>query len=96
MYKPKTWLFEGQRIGEPYSARSLQLVLKEALIQARIKKPVTLHWLRHSFATHLLESGTDIRYIQSLLGHNSPKTTMIYTHVSEQSLSKIKMPYDDL
>lgn len=96
MYKPKTWLFEGQRIGEPYSARSLQLVLKEALLQARIKKPVTLHWLRHSFATHLLESGTDIRYIQSLLGHNSPKTTMIYTHVSEQSLSKIKMPYDDL
>ncbi|MFZ1299233.1 MAG: site-specific tyrosine recombinase/integron integrase [Saprospiraceae bacterium] len=96
MYKPKTWLFEGQRIGEPYSARSLQLVLKEALLQARIKKPVTLHWLRHSFATHLLESGTDIRYIQSLLGHNSPKTTMIYTPVSEQSLSKIKMPYDDL
>lgn len=96
MYKPKTWLFEGQHIGEPYSARSLQLVLKEALVQARIKKPVTLHWLRHSFATHLLESGTDIRYIQSLLGHNSPKTTMIYTHVSEQSLSKIKMPYDDL
>lgn len=96
MYKPKTWLFEGQRISEPYSARSLQLVLKEALLQARIKKPVTLHWLRHSFATHLLESGTDIRYIQSLLGHNSPKTTMIYTHVSEQSLSKIKMPYDDL
>jgi len=96
MYKPKTWLFEGQRIGEPYSARSLQLVLKEALVQARINKPVTLHWLRHSFATHLLESGTDLRYIQSLLGHNSPKTTMIYTHVSEQSLSKIKMPYDDL
>lgn len=96
MYKPKTWLFEGQRIGEPYSARSLQQVLKEALILTHIKKPATLHWLRHSFATHLLESGTDIRYIQNLLGHNSPKTTMIYTHVSEQSLSKIKMPYDDL
>ncbi|MBK8953935.1 MAG: tyrosine-type recombinase/integrase [Saprospiraceae bacterium] len=96
MYRPKTWLFEGQFQGEPYSARSLQLVLKAAVRRAKIKKPVTLHWLRHSFATHLLESGTDLRYIQVLLGHNSPKTTMIYTHVSELSISKIKTPYEDL
>lgn len=96
MYHPKKWLFEGQRVGERYSARSLQLVLKQALQKAKIKKPVTLHWLRHSFATHLLENGTDLRYIQVLLGHNSPKTTMIYTHVSELSISKIKTPYEDL
>ena len=61
-----------------------------------IKQGITLHSLRHSFATHLLESGTDIRYIQSLLGHNSPNTTMIYTHVSEKSLKNIKNPFDDL
>ncbi|MEI6124530.1 MAG: tyrosine-type recombinase/integrase, partial [Bacteroidota bacterium] len=61
-----------------------------------IKKPVTLHWLRHSYATHLLESGTDLRYIQELLGHKSSKTTEIYTHVSTQSIKKIKSPFDDL
>lgn len=95
-YKPKIWLFEGHEEGHRYSARSLQLVLKKVLKRAKFKKPVTLHWLRHSFATHLLENGTDIRYIQVLLGHNSPKTTMIYTHVSEISISKIKNPYEDL
>ncbi|NVO12303.1 MAG: tyrosine-type recombinase/integrase [Bacteroidales bacterium] len=61
-----------------------------------MKKPVTLHWLRHSYATHLLESGTDLRYIQEILGHKSSKTTEIYTHVSTQSIQKIKSPFDDL
>lgn len=95
-YKPKTWLFEGQNPGEQYSERSLQLVLNQALNKARINKPVTLHWLRHSYATHLLENGTDLRYIQELLGHSSSKTTEIYTHVSTHSIQKIKSPFDDL
>ena len=72
-YKPKIWLFEGQNAGEMYSEYSLQSVLKQALQKEGNTKPVTLHWLRHSFATHLLESGTDLRYIQELLGHNSNK-----------------------
>lgn len=95
-YKPKTYLFEGQEQGKAYDARSLQVVLKQALVKANIHKPVTLHWLRHSYATHLLESGTDLRYIQELLGHNSSKTTEIYTHVSTKSIQQIKSPFDDL
>jgi integrase/recombinase XerD len=94
--RPKVWLFEGQKAGEQYSETSLQKVLQSALLTVGIKKPVTLHWLRHSYATHLLESGTDIRYIQELLGHKSSKTTEIYTHVTEKSLQKIKSPFDDL
>lgn len=96
IYKPKTYLFEGQQEGNPYDSRSLQQVLKQALKKVGNKKPVTLHWLRHSFATHLLESGTDLRYIQELLGHNSSKTTEIYTHVSTKSIQQIKSPFDDL
>lgn len=95
-YKPKVWLFEGQNAGAKYSEKSIQSVLKQALENARISKPVTLHWLRHSYATHLLESGTDLRYIQELLGHKSSKTTEIYTHVTEKSIQKIKSPFDDL
>jgi integrase/recombinase XerD len=95
-YRPKIWLFEGQYPGDPYSEKSIQSVLKLALQKARITKPVTLHWLRHSYATHLLESGTDLRYIQELLGHRSSKTTEIYTHVTEKSLQKIRSPFDDL
>ncbi len=95
-YKPKVWLFEGQLKGERYSETSLQKVLKLALMEAGIKKPATLHWLRHSYATHLLENGTDLRFIQELLGHKSSKTTEIYTHVSTKSLQKIKSPFDDL
>jgi integrase/recombinase XerD len=96
LYKPKTWLFEGEITGQQYSEKSIQCVLKQAVDKAGISKPVTLHWLRHSYATHLLESGTDLRYIQELLGHKSSKTTEIYTHVTEKSLQKIKSPFDDL
>ena len=95
-YKPAIWLFEGELDGEKYSEQSLQSVLKQALNKTTIVKPVTLHWLRHSFATHLLENGTDLRYIQELLGHSSSKTTEIYTHVSTKNLQQIKSPFDDL
>lgn len=95
-YKPKSWLFEGRIIGEPYSEKSLQSVLKYAVYKAGIAKPVSLHWLRHSYATHLLESGTDLRYIQELLGHSRSQTTEIYTHVSTKSLQQIRSPFDDL
>jgi integrase/recombinase XerD len=96
VYKPNVYLFEGQTPGEQYSDRSLQLVLKSAVKKAKINKPVTLHWLRHSYATHLLESGTDLRYIQELLGHSSSKTTEIYTHVSIRNIQQIRSPFDDL
>lgn len=93
-YKPKKYMFEGSNF-KKYSSVSARQVLKRALAETTISKYVTLHTLRHSYATHLLENGTDIRYIQELLGHNSPKTTMIYTHVSTTSLEKIKNPFDD-
>jgi len=96
VYKPSVYLFEGQTAGERYSEKSLQSVLKQALQKANNTKPVSLHWLRHSYATHLLESGTDLRYIQELLGHNSSKTTEIYTHVSTKNIQQIKSPFDDL
>ncbi len=96
MYKPRIWLFEGQKTGEKYSEKSLQNVLKQSISKASISKPVTLHWLRHSYATHLLENGTDLRYIQELLGHSSSKTTEIYTHVSTKSLQNIVSPFDTL
>ncbi len=96
VFKPINFLFEGSIAGTRYSEKSLQSVLKQALKKATITKPVTLHWLRHSYATHLLESGTDLRYIQELLGHNSSKTTEIYTHVSTKSIQQIKSPFDDL
>jgi integrase/recombinase XerD len=93
VYKPQKYLFEGQN-GQQYSDRAAQQVLKIVAARAGILKRITLHSLRHSFATHLLENGTDIRYIQNLLGHSSPKTTMIYTHVSQASVQNIRNPLD--
>jgi integrase/recombinase XerD len=95
-YKPQRYVFEGQLVGEMYSATSLEKVLKTACEKAGIGKAVTLHWLRHSYATHLLESGTDLRYIQELLGHRSSKTTEIYTHVTTRGIQNIRSPFDDL
>ncbi|GMN09504.1 site-specific integrase [Croceitalea sp. MTPC9] len=93
-YKPKSYLFEGQK--KQYSSASLRAVFINACKRADIKKDVTLHSLRHAYATHLLESGTDLRLIQELLGHNSIKTTMLYTHVSKRSLLQVKSPLDFL
>jgi len=95
VYKPKVWLFEGQTGGQ-YSDRSIQAILKDAVAKTKIIKRVTVHTLRHSFATHLLENGTDLRYIQTLLGHESSKTTEIYTHVTTKGFEQIKSPLDKL
>lgn len=92
-YRPGVYLFEGLS-GGAYSAVSARQVFQRSVVKAGIDKKVRLHTLRHSFATHLLENGTDIRYIQSLLGHNDPKTTMIYTHVSTRHISNLKNPFD--
>lgn len=94
-YKPKEWLFEGAE-NSRYSTSSIQAGLKASLLKTGIKKRVTVHTLRHSFATHLLEGGTDIRYIQSLLGHSSGKTTEIYTHITTRGFDQIKSPLDKL
>lgn len=93
---PKVFLFEGQHSGSMYDERSLQQVLKQSLSKTGINKPVTLHWLRHSYATHLLESGTDLRYIQEILGHSRSTTTEIYTHVSTRNIQNVISPFDDL
>lgn len=92
-YRPKHYLFEGS-VGGQYSSRSTQQVFKQAMHKAAIGKDLGIHSLRHSYATHLLEAGTDVRYIQELLGHNDIKTTLIYTSVSNRSLQKIKSPLD--
>jgi site-specific recombinase XerD len=94
-YKPKEWLFEGESGGQ-YADSSIYSILKKAITSANIKKKVSIHSLRHSFATHLLESGTDLRYIQSLLGHSSSKTTEIYTHITTKGFDQIKNPLDKL
>ncbi len=94
-YKPKEYIIEGL-YGGKYSPTSVQNIFKTARKKAGINKSATVHTLRHSFATHLLEEGTDIRYIQELLGHKKLETTQIYTHVSSYSLNKIKSPADKL
>ncbi len=94
-YHPGEYLFEGASGGR-YSERSVQNVLKRACEEAGIRKHVTMHTLRHSFATHLLEHNTDLRYIQELLGHTNPKTTQIYTHITTKGLDQLKSPLDNL
>lgn len=92
-YKPKNWLFEGAK-GGIYGGESVLKIIKSACKKANIKRNVTPHTLRHSFATHLLEAGTDLRYIQTLLGHSSSKTTEIYTHVATKQFNNIVNPLD--
>ena len=95
-YRPQKWLFEGETPGEQYSASALVKILKEAAQRAGTKHRVHVHMLRHSFATHLLEQGTDLHTIQELLGHNDIKTTAIYLHVSSAHKAKIPNPLDTL
>lgn len=94
-YRPKEYLFEGQ-FGGKYSTRSVQAMFRKAINELGIQKKVSVHTLRHSYATHLLENGTDLRIIQVLLGHKSSKTTEIYTHVSRQVKQRVPNPLDQL
>jgi site-specific recombinase XerD len=91
--RPQGWLFAGQDGGH-LSVRSMQAIFYRAVTAANVQKHVSIHSLRHSFATHLLENGTDLRYIQSLLGHASPKTTQVYTHVARKDFLRIQSPFD--
>ncbi len=92
-WRPHTYLFEGRKCGK-YAAQSILKIVKDAAIKAKIPQTVTPHVLRHSFATHLLESGIDLRQIQVLLGHGSSKTTESYTHVTTNTFKEIKNPLD--
>jgi integrase/recombinase XerD len=96
LYRPNTWLFPGESPDKPITTRTIQKVFEISRDKAGIVKPATVHSLRHSFATHLLETGTDIFHIQRLMGHSSPKTTSIYIHVKQEDLLKIVSPLDHL
>ncbi len=95
-YKPERYLFEGQVKGKPISHPTIQLVFRLAIKKTGIKKEATVHSLRHSFATHLLESGTNLKIIQMLLGHSSLRTTSIYLHVTKFDPALIRSPFDDI
>jgi site-specific recombinase XerD len=95
-FKPAIWLFEGQYSGEHYTSRSAQLIFKAAYKKLGLPSQCSFHSLRHSYATHLLENGTDITYIQKLLGHNDIKTTLRYTQVSNRDIGKIESPLDKI
>lgn len=95
-FRPEKWLFPGARPDRHYSQRSVQRIIARCARSAGIAKKVTPHTLRHSFATHLLEGGTDLRFIQELLGHRSSRTTQIYTHVASTHLARIRSPLDDI
>ncbi len=95
-YRPESWLFPGSIPDRHLSTRTVQKIMEDALSKIGVTNHFTVHSLSHSFATHLLENGTDLRYIQELLGHNSSKTTEIYTHVSQRALKKIQSPLDTI
>jgi len=96
VYQPKKWLFPGAQPNHHLHERTVEKILDKACQSAGIQKDIWVHTLRHSFATHLLEGGTDLRYIQELLGHKSSKTTEIYTHVSQHHIGCIKSPFDEI
>lgn len=95
-FRPEGWLFPGAGAGRHLHERSVQHVFQQACRRAGIRKPASVHTFRHSFATHLLERGVDLRYIQEMLGHMSPKTTQIYTRVTERDIGRIRSPLDEL
>lgn len=90
------WLFPGQKPGRHLTARTVQNALANARRRSGIRKRFTMHTLRHSFATHMLEDGTDLRYVQEFLGHSKPETTMIYTHITQKNSARIRSPLDNL
>jgi site-specific recombinase XerD len=93
-FRPTAWLFPSVIPGRPITTGSIMLVIRAAKKRAGITKPATIHSLRHAFATHLIEEGTDLHRVQLLLGHRSPRTTVLYLHVSRKHLSEIVSPLD--
>ncbi|HBE78657.1 MAG TPA: recombinase XerC [Firmicutes bacterium] len=96
VYRPQGWLFPGPSGDKHLSPRTAEKIFEQALEKSQINKDVSIHVLRHSYATHLLEDGADLRYVQELLGHSRPETTMIYTHVTQKDLTKIRSPLDNI